>query len=375
MFEKEETKQAVETTETAETVEKKEKKKMALWKKILIGVLAVIFLFVACVGGYAINLFNKINRFEPIETISPEQEDFEIEESDTNASEEEYPELDPDDVIWNSESETTEPNSTSAPSSGTSASTVTIPQDKDIINILLIGQDRREGQGRQRSDSMIIATLNKKTKTLKLTSLMRDMYVQIPGYSDNRINAAYAFGGMELLNKTIYKNFGLTIDGNIEVDFTGFTKIIDRIGGVEIALTQAEIDYLNLTDATAGQKYLMNGETALLYSRIRYLAGGDFKRTERQRKVLTAVFNKSLSMGLPGVLELIDELFPLLTTDLSALQLIDYATTVFSMDISTLQTYRLPVDGSYTQNKIRGMAVIVPNLYKNRVALKEIVEG
>lgn len=377
MFEKEGTKQAVETTETAETVEKKEKKKMALWKKILIGVLAVIFLFVACVGGYAINLFNKINRFEPIETISPEQEDFEIEESDTNASEEEYPELDPDDVDWDStpEPDETDPSATPSGSSG-SASSVTIPKDKDIINILLVGQDRWEGNTRQRSDSMIIATLNKKTKTIKLTSLMRDMYVKIPGYSDNRINAAYKFGGMELLDKTIYENFGLTIDGNIVVDFTGFTKIIDKIGGVDIALTQAEIEYLGLEGkATPGQKYSMNGNTALRYSRIRRLAGGDFKRTERQRKVLTAVFNKSLSMGLPGVLELIDELFPLLTTDLSAFQLIDYATTVFSMDISTLQTYRLPVDGSYTQNKIRGMAVIVPNLYKNRVALKEIVEG
>ncbi len=370
MFEEEKAKEAV--------VEKKEKKKMALWKKILIGVLAVIFLFVACVGGYAISLFSKINRFEPIETISPEDEDFIVEDSDNQASEEEYPELNPDDVIWDSTPEpesTTAPNSTSKPSSGNSASTITIPQDKNIINILLIGQDRREGQGRQRSDSMIIATLNKKTKTIKLTSLMRDMYVQIPGYSDNRINAAYAFGGMKLLNATIYKNFGLTIDGNIEVDFSGFTKIIDRIGGVDISLTQAEIDFLGLKDAKAGQKYHMNGEIALRYSRIRYLAGGDFKRTERQRKVLTAIFNKSLSMGLPGVLELIDELFPLLTTDLSALQLIDYATTVFGMDISTLQTYRLPVDGSYTQNKIRGMAVIVPNLYKNRVALKEIIES
>lgn len=372
MFEKE------ETTVVEEKVEKKEKKKMAIWKKILIGILAVIFLFVACVGGYAISLFNKINRFEPVETIAPENEDFEIEESDKNVSEEEYPVLDPDQVVWDptpSPDETDAPDATKKPS-GTPRPAVTIPQDKDIINILLVGQDTWEGNVRQRSDSMIIATLNKKTKTIKLTSLMRDMYVQIPGYSDNRINAAYKFGGMELLDKTIYKNFGLTIDGNIVVNFTGFTKIIDRIEGIDISLTKAEIEYLGLEGkATPGKKYHMDGNTALRYCRIRRLAGGDFGRTERQRKVLTAVFNKSMSMGLTGVLGLIEELFPLLTTDLTAMQLIDYATTVFGMGIDSLQTYRIPVNGAYSQAKIRGMAVIVPNLYKNRVALKEIIEG
>lgn len=365
MFEKEGTKEYEQTTKSA----KKEKKKMALWKKILVGVLAVIFVFVACVGVYAVSLFSKINKPEPVETIRPEDETFEVEEEDTNVSDEEFPELHPDDVVWEP---TPEPETTADPSNNADFK---IPQDKEIINILLIGQDRRPGQGRQRSDSMIIATLNKKTKTIKLTSLMRDMYVQIPGYSDNRINAAYAFGGMELLNQTIYKNFGLTIDANIEVDFTGFTTIIDRIGGVDITVTQAEIDYLNLSGATAGQKYHMDGDTALRYSRIRYLAGGDFKRTERQRTILLAAFNKAKAMGLTEVLGLINELFPLLTTDLTALELIDYATFIFGADIGNLQTYRIPVDGSYTQNKIRGMAVLVPNLRKNRVALKEIVEG
>lgn len=368
MFEKEGT-TGYEKTEKSN---KKEKKKMAIWKKILIGVLAVIFVFVACVGVYAVSLFSKINRPGPVETVRPEDETFEVEPEDENVDENEYPELDPGAVNWGEE----DPQTTANPSAtGSSGTDFKIPQDKDIINVLLIGQDRRPGQGRQRSDSMIIATLNKKNKTLKLTSLMRDMYVQIPGYSDNRINAAYAFGGMELLNKTIYKNFGLTIDANIEVDFTGFTKIIDRIGGVDITVTQAEIDYLKLSGAKAGQKYHMDGDTALRYSRIRYLAGGDFKRTERQRTVLLAAFNKAKNIGLTGVLDLINELFPLLTTDLSALELIDYATFIFTSDIGNLQTYRIPVDGAYTQNKIRGMAVLVPNLSKNRQALKEIVEG
>ena len=95
-------------------------------------------------------------------------------------------------------------------------------QDKDIVNLLLIGQDRREGQDRQRADSMIMVTLNKKTKQISMTSFMRDLYVQIPGYSDNRINATYAFGGMDLLDSTLNTNFGVEIAGNVEVDFGEF---------------------------------------------------------------------------------------------------------------------------------------------------------
>ena len=92
----------------------------------------------------------------------------------------------------------------------------------NIKSILLIGQDKREGQSRQRSDSMILATLDKDQKTISLTSFMRDLYVAIPGYSSTRINAAYAYGGMDLLDETLTQNFGVEIDGNVEVDFEVF---------------------------------------------------------------------------------------------------------------------------------------------------------
>ena len=141
-----------------------------------------------------------------------------FETDDENGSGEE---MDPEDVIW--------PEDDNG-----------VIRDKDIINILLIGQDRRPGEGRARSDSMMIATLNRKNGSIKITSLMRDMYVQIPGYSDNRINAAYAFGGMKLLNEVIAKNFLIHIDGNIEVDFEGFIEGIDIIGGVEISINRVK---------------------------------------------------------------------------------------------------------------------------------------
>ena len=113
------------------------------------------------------------------------------------------------------------------------------------VYLNLDGQDRRPGEGRARSDAMIIASINKTDKTIKLTSLMRDMYVQIPGYSDNRINAAYAFGGMELLDAAIKQNFDIDIDGNIEVDFSGFKNVIDSIGSVDIQVDADEISVMN----------------------------------------------------------------------------------------------------------------------------------
>ena len=110
-------------------------------------------------------------------------------------------------------------------------------EDDHLINILLVGQDRREGEGRQRSDTMILCSINLETGETSLISFLRDLYVQIPGgYSDNRLNATYAFGGFDLLDATLTENFGVSIDGNFEVDFTGFEAIIDMVGGIDIEL-------------------------------------------------------------------------------------------------------------------------------------------
>ena len=109
--------------------------------------------------------------------------------------------------------------------------------NKNVINILLVGSDHGAIKGDHgRSDSIMIATVNFKTKELKLTSLMRDMYVEIPGHGHNKLNAAYAFGGVELLYQTIAKNFGIKIDNYCVVDFSTFEKVINKVGGVEISL-------------------------------------------------------------------------------------------------------------------------------------------
>lgn len=259
---------------------------------------------------------------------------------------------------------------------------------KDIINILLIGQDRRAGEGRARSDAMILCTINKSAKTLTMTSFMRDMYVQIPGYMDNRINASYAFGGMDLLNECINKNFGVVIDGNIEVDFTGFCEVIDILGGVDIVLTAAEADYMNNrgnwdVEFNAGTWNLkegvnhLTGSQALAYSRIRKVGNGDFGRTNRQRTVLTALANQTKGMSVSQANKLLDEILPLLTTDLSDKQIMRLVMEIMPM-LSDLKvsSQQIPAEGAYypAYFEERNMAVLVPYLDMNREILAGIMK-
>lgn len=240
--------------------------------------------------------------------------------------------------------------------------------EDDVVNILLIGQDRRPGEGRARSDSMILCTFNQKLGTLTMTSFMRDMYVQIPGYQDTRINAAYALGGMELLDQTLAVNFGIHVDANVEVDFSGFQEVVDLLGGVDIDLTGAEAGYLNnhygwgLPD---GANHL-TGEQALAYSRIRYL-DSDFVRTNRQRNVLSSLIEAYKGLSLDRMLSLMDNVLPLVTTDMTNGEITGYITSLFPMlSNCKVNTQRIPVDNGYESASIRGMSVLVPDLEVNR---------
>lgn len=231
-----------------------------------------------------------------------------------------------------------------------------------IVNVLLIGQDGREGDETARSDSMILCTYNRETKKLIMTSFLRDLYVPIPGHSSNRINAAYAIGGTELLEKTLESNFGLHIDGGVEVDFSQFSGIIDLLGGVTIDLRQDEANYLNKElgcALTEGTQHL-TGEQALLYSRIRSLdADGDFSRTDRQRKVLSALVEYCRSAGVKELLELVENLLPLIDTDMSKVQILTLAVELLP-NLSSLEitSQSIPAPGSCTDEVIDGMAVL-----------------
>lgn len=260
---------------------------------------------------------------------------------------------------------------------------------EEIINIMLIGQDRRSGQGRQRSDAMILCSLNKTTKVLTMTSFLRDTYVQIPGHKNNRINASYQFGGMELLDECIELNFGVHVDANVEVDFNGFISLIDMMGGVTIDLTSSEAKYLNnrgnwgagnVTESgeewnlKAGKNKL-TGTQALAYSRIRAI-GMDFERTERQRKVITAVLNQVKSLSLLELNGLLTHGLSLITTDMTNAEITGYVLEVFPMLMDLeIRSQRVPADGTYDFKIVRGMDVVVIDFDANRKMLQETILG
>lgn len=255
---------------------------------------------------------------------------------------------------------------------------VTLPPDPSItidhealVHIMLVGQDRRPGETYlTRSDAMILCTLNKQNKTITLTSFMRDLYVEIPGYKPNKMNSAYSRGGMSLLRETMKENFGIPVDAFVEVDFSGFTKVIDVLGGVNIRLTQAEADHLNSNHGwslTAGINHL-NGNQALQYSRIRAI-GNDFGRTERQRNVINSIIAGCKGMSLSQLRNLLNEVLPLIATDIDNKQIVNYALELFPMlSGSTIVQQRIPIEGSYQEAAYVGSIpdVLLPDMEINR---------
>lgn len=254
--------------------------------------------------------------------------------------------------------------------------------DNQIINILLIGSDKRvDWTEVGRSDSVMIATLDLKNKRLKLTSLMRDMYVNIPNYGENRFNAAYSFGGVSLLYQTIASNFGLKLDGYVVVDFDAFKTVINALDGVEIELNEKEHKYLTTAYKKGSVLKLkkgwnkMNGNQALAYTRIRQDANGDFGRTERQRKVLQAIFTNAKSMSYTNLIKLAEHIMPYISTDLTNDEIISYMKSIIMLGTTTIDQKRIPVDNSFIQSRINNMAVLIPDIEINTKELNEFIFG
>lgn len=330
-----------------------------LW--VLCMLLGLVLIAVGGIGLYANHLLEKINYVD-----SGTEHYLSTEEASRFLAEAEPEDVNPDAVVmedgeldWGG----------AAPLIG---------QNEDILNIMLIGQDARPGETRARSDVMILVTVNKQEKTLTLTSFLRDLYVQIPGYSNNRMNAAFAWGGMSLLDSTLETNFGVTVDGNFEVNFEEFASVIDLLGGVDVELTANEASVVNksvgYSGVGSGMQHL-NGDQALAYARIRKL-DSDFGRTNRQRKVLTALFEKFKNSDLDTLMSLMNEVLPLLTTDLSKSEILSYAAEVLPMlSQLTLTSQRIPADGAYVDATISGMAVLKADMTKARELLRDTLTG
>ena len=269
--------------------------------------------------------------------------------------------------------------------SGTGSDT---KETDDIFNILVIGCDTRKKGGVGRSDAMILFSVNEKTKKIHMTSIMRDSYVAIPGKKNNRINAAYAFGGGSLLLETVSTNFDVDVDKYVSFDFYSFVDVVDSMGGIEIEVTEEEIPYLNayvrelnkLNGREEGTYYVtqsglqhLNGTQALGYTRIRYVGDGDFDRTGRQRKVIARIFEKAKTMNLLEINDLLNAFLPQVTTNLTQQEILSLLLKALDYLQYDLESHRIPVDGSWKYMRVNGMSVLGIDLEKNRKALKEFV--
>ena len=236
---------------------------------------------------------------------------------------------------------------------------------EDTVNIMLIGADASPDGVRSRSDTMILVTLNPRRNAIQMTSFMRDTYVHIPGYEDNRLNAAYRFGDIELMNETIRRNFGVTVDGNVLVDFTKFAEIIDLLGGVDVELSREEANYMIDEGCVLepGVNHL-NGADALTFVRMRYVSGGDYGRTERQRRVLSQLIATFRDADLRTIINLVDQVLPSITTNVSKMDIVKYATNGLALlsQGASIETLQIPAYDAHRADTISGMSVLVPDL-------------
>ena len=359
--EPEKDKKTASSTERVVPVPKK--KKLPTWGKVLIGIgIGLVLIALAVFIGIKIYL-GRVPRIQEKETVPPSKETF------VTSSEAGEDTIKPEEVDWGK-------------------LYGDVMKDSDIKNILLIGNDGRPGEtSGSRSDSMILCSINKKTGIITLVSFMRDMYVPLAGdgYSDNRINAAYTFGGADLLKRTIEKDFNISIDNCVEINFDGFIKAMTAVGDLEIELTEAEADYLNEMGNAMNKeeglpetewdlkpgKNMLKPEQALAYSRTRYVGRSDWERTDRQRRVLTAAFDRIMALGTSEQVDLVNSILPYIATDMTDMEILGYVYYVATEGIHMGESYRVPADKTYRNETINKMMVLVPDLTKNADLLTE----
>ncbi len=264
-------------------------------------------------------------------------------------------------------------------------------KDEDILNIMLIGVDSRQNGFSGRSDTMILISINKQTKKVIMTSFLRDTYVAIEGRCNNRLNAAYAFGGSDLLKDTFKRNFGITIDRCVVVNFYLVMDMVDAIGGLDIEITSDEVLVTNhyiqslcwMTNKNSndywldesGGYYYLNGLQVLAYCRNRYVGNGDFSRTERQRKVLMLIYEKVKKMSVAELDDLAEKFLPQVATDLTQGDCLYLLMLMLNINDYEIVNESLPIDDSWHYARINGMSVVVVDFQKNADYWKNIVYG
>jgi LCP family protein required for cell wall assembly len=294
---------------------KKEKKKMNKGLKALIAVVVIIAILFGSGAVFINSYLNKLNYGDSQGEVDPSLDTDESLSFDSQQSADDGIKANLDDnTLW---------------------------YDDRIVNILLVGVDYGdkevvmfEGAYKPRSDSMILISVNKVKNVINMVSLSRAVYVAIPGHGNKRLNTAHAYGGSTLLVDTIQQNYKVRIDKYITVDISGFAKIVDILGGVSIDMTAQEASII-VGKSTAGT-YKLDGTQAVEYSRLRSI-DSDRKRTGRQRAVLNAIAAKLRKSSVTTMVNLLNEILPLVTTNFSKSELlgqVSNAKDYLAMDVN-----------------------------------------
>ena len=255
--------------------------------------------------------------------------------------------------------------------------------------LLIVGVDTDDAGIKGRSDTMILAVLNTRLKTLKLISFMRDLYVTIPGRGHNRLNAAYVYGGQELLRRTLEESCGVVADAYLAVNYSLMTELVDAIGGVELTMEEYELKPLNGilryynyqrefpedegVLAASGTR-ILTGLQAMSYARIRKV-DSDFERVGRQQRVLEAIYKRLRQLPVNRLGQVILSFIGRVSTDISmsdALNLLQDLLQAGDLRISALS---IPVDKSFSSKMIRKAYFLVPNLKKNKAAIADFLQA
>lgn len=246
----------------------------------------------------------------------------------------------------------------------------------DAVNVLLLGSDSR-GEKQARTDTIMVAHYDPQTHKTKLISLMRDVYVSIPDYGQQKLNAAYTYGGPELLRETIKENFGLDIHYYAIVDFKGFEKAVDLLvpKGIEVNVPYEMSSGIEMTLEKGKQQ--LHGKELLGYVRFRQDRLSDFGRVQRQQEVISKLKEEAVSlnsvMKLP---ELLDLLHTYIDTNIDTSTLLTIGKDILTEKSGAIETLRIPEDGSFQNKRIEGIGeVLEVDLHQNKEALKKFLDG
>lgn len=258
-------------------------------------------------------------------------------------------------------------------------------------NILLLGVDSRTGSISGRTDTMILLSVDIEGNVIKMTSFLRDTYVSIPGNKNNRLNAAYVYGGFDLLAATFEENFGIRPDAYVAVNLSGLTRVIDELGGVYVDVNSKKIDRINaviywynkqvlnlnnLRDGylTKGGRQKLTGKQAEAWARYRY-SESDMQRAERQRQLISIIFEEICKMSLSELVSFAMDNIDLVKTNLGISDIISLAPAVLAMRDAEIRELQIPVSGGYKSQTVSGMSVLVPDRQKNANALAEFLKA